>query len=546
MLSAVAVALLALILLLVTAPDPTILRVRVSDAVTGEPLYGALVHVQSRGAQPLPVATTDEDGEARFRNAPPASTYVVRVQQVDYELVIRPQVTVPEGKRTVLDVALTPRAGGRLYVGLDGTRLTEVDTSSLLPVATERLPNWKQGAVSHLRVHAGEEMLYTVTSAEIEPDASPRSPRPSVAHDEIDVLYRESKAIVGRLEVEGVVQDLQLSADGRRLLALTAPSGQPATLDQARLLYLDALSGHLLTSTLLADLDLASAGSYFLPLPEGLTPEARSVLSDALFPEAEAQMVLMPDGSSMYVLQSNEPRVWQLDGGASRVLDSITIQARPQGGALSADGRSLHVWAADRGFTLGFPFRTAALMVPGGECPPEYVEPGGTVSYTLLAPSVVITPGTVGIRTPLPGMPAINHVCVYFDPSGPYVAGRGYSLEQGEETDLLLTIRTSGNVTTSRQELPPGTTALAASPVRPELYVLNGPLGTLSILPLDGSAPTVIAVGNEPVAVAVSADGSWAYVANRQSQSISAIYLPAAAVIETIPLDGVPYSVALF
>jgi DNA-binding beta-propeller fold protein YncE len=126
------------------------------------------------------------------------------------------------------------------------------------------------------------------------------------------------------------------------------------------------------------------------------------------------------------------------------------------------------------------------------------------------------------------------------------VAGRGYSLEQGEETDLLLTIRTSGNVTTSRQELPPGTTALAASPVRPELYVLNGPLGTLSILPLDGSAPTVIAVGNEPVAVAVSADGSWAYVANRQSQSISAIYLPAAAVIETIPLDGVPYSVALF
>ena len=98
----------------------------------------------------------------------------------------------------------------------------------------------------------------------------------------------------------------------------------------------------------------------------------------------------------------------------------------------------------------------------------------------------------------------------------------------------------------SRRDLPPGTTALAASPVRPELYVLNGTLGTLSILPLDGSAPTVIAVGNEPVAVTVSADGRWAYVANRQSRSISAIYLPAAAVIETIPLDGVPYSLALY
>jgi YVTN family beta-propeller protein len=84
------------------------------------------------------------------------------------------------------------------------------------------------------------------------------------------------------------------------------------------------------------------------------------------------------------------------------------------------------------------------------------------------------------------------------------------------------------------------------SPTEPELYVLDAQLGTLSIVdPLGEVPPLLVAVGKRPVALVVSPDGKWAYVANRESQSISVIYLPAASVVQTIPLDGEPISLAI-
>jgi hypothetical protein len=397
-------------------------------------------------------------------------------------------------------------------------------------------------------------MLYTVTSAE-RPGRSDQANIPGV-YDEIDIVRAKTKVIDSRLEVEGTVQDIELSADGRHLLALTTPAGQPAILDRARLLVLDAMSGHVLTDTLLSDLDLAAPGTSVLRLPADAPVEARAAISNTLFPPAGAQMVLTPDGSSLYVLHSNEPQVWKLDLGAREVQDRITIQARPHGGALSADGRTLYVWATDRGFTLGFPFPTTALMVPGDRCPSTYTEPGGAITYTLLAPSVLIGADGTPITTTLGavisptqwGAQITARYCTYFDPRA-RASGQGVVVNDNTDTaaqqpDMLLTIQTKGDVTRSRQDLPPGTSALATSPVNSDLYVLNGPLGSLSIVPPDG-APTVIAVGRDPVALVVSADGKWAYVANRESRTISAIYLPVAAVIETISLDGEPFSLAL-
>lgn len=547
-LAAAGLVLLALALLVITAPDPTIVRVRVADAASGEPLHGAAVQLQSRGAQPLPAVATDEDGLARFRNIPAASTYVMRVQHLDYELVIRPQIAVPEGKTTRLDISLSPSAGRRLYVGLDNTRLAEIDTASLLPVASERLPNWKQGYVSEVLVHPSEGMLYTVTSAEQPGNAES-------SYDEIDVLHLGTKAIEGRVEVDGRVHDVELTADGHRLLALTTPGGRPELLSQAKVLSIDAMTGHLLTSTLLADLDLAGSGAYIPPLPPDVNPELRAAISNTLFPPAEAQMVLTPDGASLYVLHSNDPQVWRLDTGARQVLDRLPIPAWPRGGALSGDGRSLFVWGTGDPFAVLYPFPTTTVMVPGDRCPTDYTPATGRVAYLLLAPSVLIGADgmpispTLSTGSPSPEQPGIARYCIYYDPAAPAskqsAVIRGSAAAGNEQSNVLVTIDTDQNAAGARQELAPGTTQMVVSPARPEVYVLNGTLGTLSILPLDGSAPTVIAVGSEPVAVAVSGDGRWAYVANRESRSISAIYLPGEAVIETIPVDGVPYSLAL-
>jgi len=78
------------------------------------------------------------------------------------------------------------------------------------------------------------------------------------------------------------------------------------------------------------------------------------------------------------------------------------------------------------------------------------------------------------------------------------------------------------------------------------VYVLNDYPGTLSIVDPSGQAPhTIIAVGKKPRALTISADGKWAYVANRESRTISVVYLPSARVVHAIPLEGEPISLDL-
>lgn len=96
------------------------------------------------------------------------------------------------------------------------------------------------------------------------------------------------------------------------------------------------------------------------------------------------------------------------------------------------------------------------------------------------------------------------------------------------------------------RSLPTGISAMATAPVLEELYVLNGTLNTLAILsPWDESRQLLVPVGKEPVAIAVGAGGTRAYVANRQSATISVVDLASARVVHTIPLPGRPLALAL-
>lgn len=543
-LAAVALVVIALVLLIVTAPDPTVLVVRVADAHTGQPIFGVSVEVQAPGEQPLPAATTDEDGLARFRNLLPSSAYVIRLQKVDYDLVIVPEVAVPRAQTTRVEEVLAPHSGGRLYVGLDGTRVAEIDTASLLPVATHRLRNWKPGPVSHVLAHPVEDRLYTVTAGDsiAAPSANPSLPR-NVPRDEIDTMQGKDQNIVARLELRGVVHDLALSPDGRFVLALETPDGIVApTLNDADLLTLDALTGRLLTRTQLADLGLASLGLHLTSLPPTIVSTTHVLQEIPLLVNPTARLVVKPDASGMYVLHANEPAIWQLDLEGQEVLGTVALQARPQGGMLSADGRHLYAWATDRGFPQHTAFPIVAVEPLSDDCPPTYVTSTLPVPYTLLFQEPVLISTTVTVTLTQPGGLGTSqrYFCIYHNADPSQVPSELLA------DDLLLTIQTGVDTTLAQDDLLVGTTAVALSPTRRELYALNGSLGMLTIYDLDGkTAPSLIGVGAEPVAIVVSADGDWAYVANRGSRTVSAIYLPAATVIQTIALDGEPFSLAL-
>jgi YVTN family beta-propeller protein len=99
-------------------------------------------------------------------------------------------------------------------------------------------------------------------------------------------------------------------------------------------------------------------------------------------------------------------------------------------------------------------------------------------------------------------------------------------------------------------------TAVAAYPAPPEgsyssstamrAVVANSGSNTISILDiLDDKVLSTIAVGNQPVALAVSSDGSTAYVANYSDSTVTRVNLTTYTQTGTVAVGGHPTSVAL-
>jgi len=188
------------------------------------------VRVQAQGEQPLRAGLTDDEGLARFETVDPSPAYSIRAQKVDYALALLGQGTVPKGRVTRVTMALTPHAGERLFVGLDAGGLTEIDTASPLIVRTLVFPGEQPGAVRHLLIHPGEDLLYAIVRGR------------SI------LLDRDSGAHVGSLAIretgdgQDPIQTWGLTGDGQRLLVLGRDAAGPHW-------TLDALTGDSISET---------------------------------------------------------------------------------------------------------------------------------------------------------------------------------------------------------------------------------------------------------------------------------------------------------
>lgn len=399
----------ALLLWYISSPPSTNLTVRVYDAETGESLAGASVQARSRGEQPLPDVITDEGGAAHFRNLPPDPAYVVRVQKLDYDLTFESDIAVPAGEETEVAMSLTPNVGGRLYVGLDGAKVAEIDTASLSVVQTVRLPGWQPASVGHVRLHPTEDLLYALSGSEG------------------FVLKSRSGVVLKQFDLEEGVEYLGLTSDGQELFVLNDRGDGTAQLST-----LDAATGELLDRVQATDPMTATR----LLWGEGIT--------------------------RTYVVEPAQRSLWVLDAGMPQALENVSTGPYPEDGLLSADGRLRYTWSVD-----GF-----------------------------------------------------EHLQSLY----------------GADLDLLA----------GGHSLPASNAAWTLSPTGEHLYVLDSQLGTLTVLdPEEQEPPVLIAVGKEPEALVVSRDGEWAYVANRGSRTVSVVYLPAEAIVHTIPVLGEPLSLAL-
>lgn len=441
---------MALASLYLTAPPPTSLTVRVESGESGDPLAGASVEVQPAGGGALPAATTDQSGAARFDNLPPDPAYRVQVRSVGHEFAVQDLVAVAEGDDVEITMSLAPSTGGRLYVGLNQAQIVEIDTASGLLVRTIQLPGAPHAPVRHLRAHPTEDLLY------------------AVAGDKGLILDTTSGAVVGELAVETGVESLDLSADGRYVLATTVRGGLDTSgmLGRVYLLVLDARSGQMVTDTLLSEVRSSAGLAVAYPAGAVHTTAARPLPVSA---RPVPDLLWQPDGTDLIV--------WQ---AANKTVAAMTERSR---------------------LSLG-------------------------------VNSVPVGPRNVR-----------ETVVLSADEAYLYSFGRYYSAQTGFADYVELVATDDG--TRLAEPYPAGVAALAASPVRLELYILNADLGNLTVLDLTGErAQTVVAVGKSPRAVTVSPDGVWVFVANRGSNSVSMVHAPSATVGRTISLSSEPISLA--
>jgi YVTN family beta-propeller protein len=266
---------------------------------------------------------------ASFRSLSPDLSYAIRAQKVDYDLAFEPQVAVPRGQETEHTVSLVPRPGRRLYVGLDGGLVVQVDTASLLVMHTIRLSGWKQEAVGYVSLHPDRDLLYAIAG---------REGHVLDSQTGVPLAHFEVRQGVESVSIEGTTLSVVTSAENgasRRVegesRSLTTAAGLSD--ESGQLLTLDAYTGELLTST------------------------------SAVSPRQAPELIWRPGGSEVYVLEPSERKLWVLGISPLQVLNDMPTGPYPAEGFLSADGTFRYTWAG--GLFADLPYRDLMEPVAG-------------------------------------------------------------------------------------------------------------------------------------------------------------------------------------
>ncbi|HSP98617.1 MAG TPA: hypothetical protein VL049_15455 [Candidatus Dormibacteraeota bacterium] len=246
-----------------------------------------------------------------------------------------------------------------------------------------------------------------------------------------------------------------------------------------------------------------------------------------------------------YVSNYGSNSVWIIDGADQSVAAVVAVGSGPLGVAVAVDGRRVYV--ANQGDdSLSVIDAGARRVVATVELPllPPRAAAAVAGSATFGGPTVTRGP-TV---TPTPKRVGAEPVGIAVDPTGTrvYVASVGgltvldaQSLAVLETRPIVLT----DDVNSRLQGVAVGAGGQRVYAVADNGYQMPG-----ALLQLDATGERVlaaVAVGLRPLGVAVSPDGSRAYVANSLSDSVSVVDTIASRVVATIAVAGQPQAVAI-
>lgn len=166
---------------------------------------------------------------------------------------------------------------------------------------------------------------------------------------------------------------------------------------------------------------------------------------------------------------------------------------------------------------------------------PQDPEPAETVSHDLATPSAELAATTVPAAPAQPANPVVEAVWA--------LARRTEAQAESDETPVVPPIV---DATTDTLDVGNGPSSVALSPDGTLAYVTDLDSGSVSVIYLaTGEVISTIDVGAAPSAVALGRDGERAYTANPNLGTVSVIDTATAEVIESVAVGASPSSLAV-
>ena len=263
--------------------------------------------------------------------------------------------------------------------------------------------------------------------------------------------------------------------------------------------------------------------------------------------------VLTPDGTKVYVANAGSNTVSVIDKTTMSVAATIPVGASPMGIAFSPDGSLAYVanYASNTVSVVDTTAGTVIGDVNVGSGPGHLaVSSDGTTGYVTNRASNSVS--VIDLTSSPPTL--LGDISIGDQPLGIVLNAdntRAYVANYGANSVSVIDITVSPPVALPPVTVDSGPADLAFLPASSTLYVTNSGSNSLSVIDTNCNVVTgTIPVGNTPLGVAFTPDGSFAYVANYTPAagspgSISVIDTSVQMVVSTIPVEQNPIGIAI-
>jgi YVTN family beta-propeller protein len=267
-------------------------------------------------------------------------------------------------------------------------------------------------------------------------------------------------------------------------------------------------------------------------------------------------IAVSPDGMLIYVANSADTTVDIINSQTYNIIATVGypyLTANPWGIAVTPNGKKVYVtnWRGSDVSVINTTTNAVKSVFVGARPEGVAISPDGTKAYVANSfdGTVSVIDTSTDIATTV--LNAANDPWSISNPTGIAISPDGKSVFVTEKSDGVLLIYDTTTKTSKSVSVGKFPSEVAVSPDGTKAYVVNsgsypGYNGTVSII--DTATNTITAtvpVGNNPYGITVNSDGSKVYVTNMNNNTVSIIDTTKNNIIATVGVSAAPFEVVI-